>query len=318
MNFLSGEVLISRAYFLSYIRAFFQSNGFLEMDTPVFMDVPGLEPHLDPYSVYNPEGQREGFLATSPEYALKQCLALGVPKVYELSHSFRSGEKGTLHTREFLMLEFYETNITELELMDRCISLFAFLNDHFRNFGFTQEQCVKITVAELFHRELGTGFSRENLIECIETKLPGLIEDIHSALYEDLFYLLFLNYIEPTFVDGPIFVYDYPPEMAALARVENGVARRFEIYWKSVEVGNAFYELNDVGVQMERFQKEQLVRQKLNKEVFAVNPDFQKALEIGIPRCAGIAIGVDRLFMIAMQEKDLRFLSPYFVRQPAK
>ena len=108
MNELSPEILKLRYQFLSTVRSFFSTNGFVEIDTPILRDNPGMEPYLDPYIVSSPDSGREGFLITSPEYSLKQALSMGLENIFEIAHCFRSGEKGQLHTREFLMLEFYE------------------------------------------------------------------------------------------------------------------------------------------------------------------------------------------------------------------
>ena len=310
---LSPQLLKYRARYLFAIRSFFQENGFFEIDTPSLKSVPGMEPYLDPMLVSSPHQEKEGYLITSPEYSLKQALSLGIEKIYEIAHCFRSGEKGVLHTKEFLMLEFYQAGITELELMDICISLFEYLQTHLDDFGFKRENCIKIKMEDLFSEKTGRSFLREDLIFTLKEKFPESKSDYESFYYEDLFFLVFLNFIENDLPRGkPVFVYDYPEELAALAKVEDGRAKRFEIYWNGVELGNAFFELTSPELQINRFKEEQIKRLGIGKEAFDLDSDFISALQRGLPSCAGIAIGLDRLLMIILKQQNLKSISPYF------
>jgi elongation factor P--(R)-beta-lysine ligase len=310
---LSPQLLKFRARYLFAIRSFFQENGFLEIDTPTLKTVPGMEPYLDPMAVNSPHQEKEGYLITSPEYSLKQALSLGIEKIYEIAHCFRSGEKGTLHTKEFLMLEFYQVGISELELMDVCISLFEYLQLSLEDFGFKKEQCLKIKMEDLFFDKTGRSFSNEDLILTLSEKMPDANYEYESMYYEDLFFLVFLNFIEKQLPMGhPVFIYDYPAELAALAKVENGRAKRFEIYWNGVELGNAFFELTSADLQVHRFKEEQVKRLELGKEAFDLDADFISSLIRGLPSCSGIAIGLDRLLMIILKQVDLKYISPYF------
>lgn len=310
MNNLSYQLLTTRSRFLLTIRQFFLQNGFLEIDTPKLKLIPGMEPYLDPFVVSSPHNQREGYLVTSPEYSLKQALATGLDKIYEIAHAYRSGEKGYLHTAEFLMLEFYQAGINEMQLIDVCIELFDYLEKNFYSCGFQKRNCQKISMEELFFEKFQHGLERENLLFTIGKKFPDKTKEIETWRYEDLFFLLFLNFIEPNLPDTPVFVYDYPSELAALARVENGKAKRFEIYWKKVEIGNAFYELNDSQIQMQRFQEEQEIRKRLGKEIFPIDTKLIESLP-KMPDASGISIGLDRLLMIFLGHENLRNLSPY-------
>ncbi len=310
---LSSQLLKYRARYLFAIRSFFQENGFLEIDTPSLKLVPGMEPYLDPMLVSSPHEKREGYLITSPEYSLKQALSLGIEKIYEIAHCFRSGEKGVLHTKEFLMLEFYQVGISELELMDICISLFEYLQVNLGDFGFKKENCIKIKMEDLFFEKFGRSFLREDLIFILKEKLPNANYEYDSMYFEDLFFLVFLNFIERELpIDRPVFIYDYPQELAALAKVEDGRAKRFEIYWNGVELGNAFFELTSPDLQIQRFKEEQVKRLEIGKEAFDLDSDFISALQRGLPSCAGIAMGIDRLLMIILKQQNLKNISPYF------
>jgi len=271
-----------------------------------------MEPYLDPYLVYSPKRGKEGYLVTSPEYSLKQSLSYGLEKVYEIAHVYRSGEKGSLHTREFLMLEFYQVGINEFELMEICIELFDYLEKNFRQIGFKKESCKKISILDLFQSHLGIGLSQEELHSFLSKNFKDFQD--HAYRYEDLFFLVFLNFIEKNLPKEPVFLYHYPAELASLAKIEGNFARRFEIYWNQVELGNAFYELNDPIVQRQRFQAEQELRKELGKEVFSIDEKFLSCLK-NLPECSGIAIGLDRLFMIFMQEESLAHISPYFIKE---
>ncbi|MCE9499671.1 MAG: elongation factor P--(R)-beta-lysine ligase, partial [Leptospira sp.] len=270
------------------------------------------EPYIDPFKVSSPHSEKEGYLITSPEYSLKQVLSSGAGKIFEIAHAFRSGEKGRLHTKEFLMLEFYQVNADEFALMDLCIELFTILAAKFHTFSFHPGNIRKIKMEELFVLHSGKSFSRSDLILTLEeNKIKQPVESLKFT-YDDLFFLVFLNLIEPGLEEGPLFIYDYPPELASLSRIENGRARRFEIYWKGIELGNAFYELTDPEEQFQRLRKEQDFRRETGKEVFEIDPMFISALHRGIPDVSGISIGLDRLFMLLLGHEDLRFISPYF------
>jgi lysyl-tRNA synthetase class 2 len=167
-------------------------------------------------------------------------------------------------------------------------------------------------MGKLFQKHTGRGFSKEEILLTLSEKFPDKTEEYSTMKYDDLFFLTFLNLVEPFLQKDPVFIYNYPPELASLARVVNERAKRFEIYWKGVEIGNAFYELTDHELQYKRFVKEQEERLALGKEVFTVDEEFLAALKRGLPDCSGIAIGLDRLFMIFTGAKDLRFISPYF------
>jgi lysyl-tRNA synthetase class 2 len=271
-----------------------------------------MEPYLTPFQVSSPDLQEKGYLVTSPEYSLKQALGKGLDKIYEISQVYRSGEKGSLHTAEFLMLEFYAAGIDEFGLMDVCIELFLYLDDCLGVKLFPENVPKKISMPELFHQYLGISDSKKDLLDFLNKSRKGSSEEYENMRYDELFFLVFLNEIEPHLKGDLIFLYNYPEELASLARVIERRARRFEIYWKGSEIGNAFYECTSQEEMKKRFQEEQLLRKSLSKEVFEMDANFMNSLEEGIPESSGIAIGLDRLFMIYAGHTDLKYLSPYF------
>ncbi|TGK08841.1 EF-P lysine aminoacylase GenX [Leptospira fletcheri] len=313
MNLTSRTTMEARARFLKSVRDFFSSENFLEIDTPCLKKVPGMEPHLDPFSVRSPSGQESGYLITSPEYSLKQALSAGLEKVYEISHTFRSGEKGSrFHTAEFLMLEFYRTRIDLNGLMDLTENFLRAV-DLNRILGSGEKKIPRRSVRELLKTIAGCDWDRSSLEEKIVasslTRLP--LEELE---YEDCFYLVFLNFVEPSLPSEFQFLYDYPPEMAALARIEDGCAKRFETYFGSLELGNGFFELSDPTEQRLRFSSERKLREKLGKEAFPIDEEFLGALDQGLPACSGNAIGLDRLFLTLQGEETLARVSPYWAR----
>ena len=309
---LSFEILQYRSKFLYSIRNFFHKNGYLEIDTPKLKKVPGMEPYLTPFQVSSPDFQEKGYLVTSPEYSLKQALGKGLEKIYEISQVYRSGEKGSLHTAEFLMLEFYSVGIDEFGLMNVCIELFKHLDHSLGIKLFSENVPKKISMPELFQKHLGITDSKKDLLDFLNKNRKGNSEKYENMRYDELFFLVFLNELEPALKGDLIFLYDYPEQLASLAKVIEGRARRFEIYWKGSEIGNAFYECTSQEVMKKRFVEEQLLRKSLSKEVFEMDTNFMNSLEEGIPESSGIAIGLDRLFMIYAGHSDLKYLSPYF------
>jgi elongation factor P--(R)-beta-lysine ligase len=313
MNELTLPILKYRSGFIKAIRSFFASKDFSEVDTPILKSFAGIEPYLDPMVVSSPHKSKEGYLITSPEYSMKQILSLGFENIYEISHSFRSGEKGEMHSAEFLMLEFYQSGADENTLMETCIELLEYLCVNFFDFGFQKAECKIVTMEFLFYQFTARGFSRSEILCTLKEKFPSSSYD--EMAYEDLFFLVFLNLIEPNLESEFVFIKDYPAELSSLARIENGISRRFEIYFGRIEIGNAFYELNSESEQRQRFISEQAKRKTLNKEVFELDEKFLKSLN-SLPICSGIAIGLDRLFMVIMNEKSLKSISPYYGDSP--
>ncbi|EMY70556.1 amino acid--tRNA ligase-related protein [Leptospira vanthielii] len=318
---LSKDTLIFRSLVFKMVREILSRNEFLEVDTPTLKPIVGMEPYLDPFEVRSPDSREKGYLITSPEYSLKQMMAKGMTRIFELAHTYRSGEMGSeFHSKEFLMLELYAKEMDDVILRH---FIEKFLRELIHSFGTEEDQkktsnpewIRHLSVKEVFLVHLGHGYEKENLIQTItKQKLSATPkEELTSWAYEDLFFLVFLNCVEPKLGEGIVFLYDYPPECAALARVVDGVAKRFEIYWDGLELANAFYELSDAKEQRKRFQEEQELRAKLGKEVFAMDEDFLRCLEDGFPECAGISIGMDRLLLKLSGKHGLGEISPYWM-----
>lgn len=275
--------------FLVNIRDFFRSRGFVEVATPTLVVCPGTEPYLDPV----PAGAGH-FLPTSPELHLKKALAMGMGPLFEIRPCFRAGEISERHQPEFLMLEWYRPMTDLSSIRQDLVDLVQFLSAK------PVSKFQTETLAGLFKKELGfdltPGTSREELL--------GLAKKLNlhftpEESWDDLFNLIFVDRLEKDLgEETPLFLENYPPGMAALARLTpEGWGDRFEFYWKGFEIANAFHELNDPEEQFVRAQEDLEKKRKLGKIAVPVDSDFMDALFEGIPPSAGIALGLERLFM---------------------
>lgn len=235
----------------------------LEVQTPVLGPATVTDPHVDALAVGG-----SGFLQTSPEYAMKRLLAAGAPSIYQLGPVFRAGEAGRLHSQEFTMLEWYRLGFNDDTLMAE--------------------------VAELVDTILGPADYRKLSYAQLLSQSPepaGAAEDLRiAAAIEQL---------------GParIFIVDYPARHAALARLradDAAVAARFELVVNGVELANGYFELGDAVQLRERFESDNAQRISLGKPQIALDEAFLAAMEAGLPECAGVALGVDRLIMLAV------------------
>lgn len=312
----------TRVEIIKSIREFFWSQGFLETDTPVAVRLASQEPYLNPVSITisDPNGKSEKFyLRTSPEYALKKLLAVGYEKVFEIGKCFRDFESfGGNHNPEFTMLEWYRSPGTYQEIMSDTENLFKFVAKKLNqeSVGYKNRE---VNISENWDRQsmkqVWQNFVGVNLDDYLEisqmrelAKTKGYNVDSADA-YEDLFYKIFLNEVEPKLGnDRPIFVYDFPAQMTSLSRLcenDSRYAERFELYVGGLELANAFGELTDSKVQKEKLEEDLAKRKALGKEVWPVDPDFISALESGVSSAGGIALGVDRMVLLFTRAKDL-------------
>lgn len=278
------------------IRSFFFERDFLELDAPLLVPTPGQEPYLSPFETTLTDFRgvsRPAYLTTSPEYSAKKLLAAGVQKLFVLGHSFRNGEElGQHHQPEFTMLEWYRANADYRALMDETEELVRTLArfyglDH-RTVAFLDQAWERMSVADAFR-----AYARldEN----------ALLAGSPGERYEDRFFKIFLNDIEPHLGrERPTILYDYPAPLAALARLKPDdprYAERFEVYARGLELANAFSELTDAAEQRHRLTEEQALRRTLDKPVFPLDKNFLDAVS-RMPPATGIALGVDRLLML--------------------
>lgn len=309
--------LETRAKLLRAIRAFFDARGYVEMETPLVVAKPGMEPYLDPFEteLLTPAGEkRRAFLITSPEYALKKLLAAGFPKIYQLGKCFRNAEdSGGRHNPEFTMLEWYRTGTDYLGIMDETEEMIKSVAKDVAGPVAPLAADVpweRLSVKEAFKRyadlDLDTAIQEVNVLIRMAQKMGHRMADFSS--FDDAFFTVFLNAIEPKLGRGkPTFLYDYPLSMAALSKPSKKdprYAERFELYVDGLELTNAFSELTDVDVQRQRLEEERELRKRLGKTDYSLDEDFIAALS-EMPEAGGISLGVDRLLMLLTGTEDI-------------
>lgn len=320
-NPLARGRLLARALILKEIRAFFSRKGFLEVDTPLLVKIPGLEPYLNPLEVQflnEKQTLEPAYLITSPEYALKKLLAAGFERIFQLNKCWRGGEPyGGTHNPEFTMVEWYRAHADYKILMNDCENLVRALHramcetNNTADNGWLTFQGVEINLSapwkKLSVKEAWGKYARLNLDELLTTeRMANAVRSQGFTIatddeFDDLFFKIFLTHIEPYFPkDTPLILYDYPIQLAALARActhDPRYAERFELYIGGIEIANGYSELVDAKEQKIRFEADQTRRRQLGKKVYNIDTDFLEALAEGMPPAAGISVGVDRLVM---------------------
>lgn len=291
----SFDTLRRRAELLGRIRAFFAARGVLEVETPLLQSATVTDLHLASFEV--PCGARACYLQTSPEFAMKRLVAAGSGAVYQICKAFRRGEAGRYHNPEFTMLEWYRPGWDHHALIDEV--------DAFVHEVLGTPPGERRTYGELFRDRLGADPHRA---ETGRLRDLAARHDLEVANPEGVdrdawLQLLFSQLIEPELGRGrPTFVLDFPASQAALARIRRDdppVAERFEAYVEGVELANGFHELTDAGEQRRRFEDDLARRRDRGLDEVAIDERLLAALDSGLPDCAGVALGVDRLVMLA-------------------
>jgi lysyl-tRNA synthetase class 2 len=298
-----------RASLTKAVRAFFDAGGYVEVETPYAVSAPGEEVHLAAFATERvaPDGARERlWLHTSPEFAMKRLLVGGAGKIFQLARVWRNGEGGDLHAPEFTMLEWYRPGATLDDLMDETLALLravlppvvvwrGSVNDLRRD--------ERITVADAFARHTGADvLATADDAAALAAQAGVALRDGEG--WEDLFFRLLLARIEPALGRRhPTFLTHWPAAQAALARrdpIDARVAERFELFVCGVELANAFIELTDAAEQRTRFLADRERRRVLTGAAdWPLDEDFLAALSHGMPQSGGIALGFDRLAMLA-------------------
>lgn len=303
----SLATLKKRADIINTIRQFFKERDVLEVDTPLLSHATVTDPYVFSIpAVFQPSGthlEEPVYLQTSPEYAMKRLLAAGSGAIYQICKVFRQGDLGRIHNPEFTMLEWYRPGFDHHTLMNEMDELLcAVLNtSHAERFSYLEafEKFVGINphIAEI-----------NELKNCVQHHGINFVGDATERNF--WLNLLLAHCIEPRIgQDRPAFLYDFPITQAALAKIrleENPpVASRFEVYFKGVELANGFHELQNVMEQRARFKNDLQQRQREGTPIVPIDERFLAALEAGLPDCSGVALGVDRLVMLALQTQAL-------------
>ena len=284
---------------LAAIRSFFSHHGVLEVETPVLSAAAASDPAIESLTTcYRGPGAPAGgrmYLHTSPEFAMKRLLAAGSGPIYQICRVFRDGESGRRHNPEFTLLEWYRPEYDHHQLMDEVEVLLLSLLP-------APRPVSRFSYRELFQHHLGIdphSASTDSLRRLANER--GIEVDLSLDCRDAWLDLLLSHCIEPRLAgSGLCFVHDYPASQASLARVEPGdppLAARFECYLDGVELANGFHELADAGEQRRRFQHDLEIRQHSRGKLPPLDERLLAALQFGLPDCAGVALGIDRLLM---------------------
>lgn len=293
--------LTARAKLLGQLRQFFAECRVLEVETPLLASCGITDPSLAPLTVPHSGGTR--YLQTSPEYAMKRLLAAGSGDIFQICKAFRADEIGRRHNPEYSILEWYRLGLDHRELAREVARLVCQVLDR----PGWQVWSYQALFAQLL--DVNPFTDPQPRIEAVARRVAG---DIPEALDRDsLLDLLMSHAIEPRLADwGVVIVTDYPPSQAALARTDtvNGVVVgcRFECYVDGVELANGYWELGDVAELRRRFEHDNVVRAGRGAPVLPLDEAMLAAHAAGLPDCAGVALGVDRLLALAVGGDDIR------------
>lgn len=321
------ERFVKRTKIISAIRKFFDSEGFLEVETPLLVQNPGTEPYLEVFKTklhIQDQQSLTGFLTTSPELNMKKLLSAGMGDIYQICKSFRNQEgMSARHNPEFTILEWYRVDADYTHIMQDCENLFRSV---FESLNPDQEDLVmsfdgqKIDLMQSWERlSLTEAFQKyaqvnqEEMLSEVElvkiaSKKGYAVDD--STTWEQAFNQILLNEIEPNLGKArPTFLYDYPVSQAALSRKKTDdprFAERFELYINGLEIANAFSELTDWQEQKKRMEEDLALRDQLGKEKFELDKQFIEALKTGMPPTGGIALGIDRMVMLFLDLESIK------------
>ena len=295
----SLAVMRARARINRQIRAFFEARGCLEVDTPLLSRSTNTDVNITSIEASN-LGQKL-YLQTSPEFAMKRLLASGIGSIYQICHAFRGGEQGCRHNPEFTLLEWYRIGFDYQRLMDEVELL---IND----LSGAANQYKRISYRQLMLDHTGIAIDAielPRLRETVARLVPGTNSSkfsIHQCLD------LLLGLVIAPALEGYVFVFDYPASQAALARLHAGdatVAERFELFYNGLELANGFSELCDSSMQRRRFENDNKQRAAAGLAQYPVDELLLAALDSGLPECAGVAIGLDRLLMVLLDQQPI-------------
>jgi lysyl-tRNA synthetase class 2 len=282
---------------LSRIRVFFAARQVLEVETPAISQAASSDVNLQSFTLGTEQGMR--YLHTSPEYPMKRLLAAGCGDIYQVSKVFRNGETGRYHNPEFTLLEWYRVGWEASQLMDEVDALLHVLLEGRSEF----ESSQRLSYREAFRRYADLD-PFENTTDQLRRRAEAAGLYITQPLDREQWLDLLMSQLLATAFprDRFTFIYDYPAEQAALARIrsiEPPVAERFEIFMGGFELGNGYCELTHAGEQRERFTRELHTRSERGLETPPCDDRLLAALGHGMPDCSGVALGLDRVLMLA-------------------
>lgn len=300
------ENLLKRAKIIAEIRRFFTDRGLLEVETPVLSEFGVTDLHLSTFSTefIAPFDalSKTLWLGTSPEYHMKRLLAAGSGPIFQISKVFRNEEAGNRHNPEFTMLEWYRPHFDMYRLINEVDDLLQQILDclpaESMSYQFAFQEYVGLDPLSATRKELMEAARQQNFMAEEDEDRDTLLQ------------FLFSEMVEPKIgLNAPVVIYHFPSSQAALAQLspeDQRVAERFEFYYKGVELANGFHELTDADEQRHRFEQDNRQRQKAGLPLRAIDERFLGALQAGMPNTAGVALGVDRLVMIALGVETIK------------
>ncbi|MFK7778445.1 MAG: EF-P lysine aminoacylase EpmA [Gimesia sp.] len=330
----SIETLKQRSHLINSVRHFFETHGYWEVETPILSRDSVVDAYIDPFTAewHSDEGhvrdqtnhETTRYLQTSPEFAMKRLLSAGADQIYQITHAFRQAERGTLHNPEFTMLEWYrrgETHIEQMAFVESLVRhLFAattFVTDQSTRLILPGNHFLRLSYEEAFlkYADLSALNSTPETFQQAairnEISVPTGFDLTDCLSWQNLF---MVELIEPALRKlEAVFLYDYPPEQAALACIRegdtlnsHGVAERFELYLQGIEICNGYHELTDPHELRTRIKHQSALRLKENRPILPEESYLLQAMEAGLPACAGTALGLDRLVMLVLGKQRLQ------------
>ena len=315
---LDPDVFRFRSEVIRFIRQFFTSRGFLEIEAPCITPWPTLDSNIESVEVRMMEVGTPFYLHTSPEHAMKKWLASGADKIFFLGKVFRNSELTAMHNPEFTMVEWYRKGATYLDIQQDTESLIHDMAIQFKKTKLNYQNIQldltppwdRIFLADLFRERAGIDLNscldKDTLLNATKkTGFPCGEQDD----WETLFFKIFLDRIEPDLgVPKPVFVIDYPEKLGLMAKRKTNRSdwvERAELYIGGLELANGYTELTDVAEQKRRFEAEQTKKRDIGHN-YPIDEELLSAMEHGLPSCAGMALGVDRLIMLFSDKSDIQ------------
>lgn len=308
------DILKLRAALLKKLRGFFDERDFVEVTTPVLSTDTVVDEHLDPLSAIvfadpsQPDLGTRKYLQTSPEFHMKRLLSAGMEKIFQIGPAFRGAESGQLHNTEFTMVEWYRVG----DDMQAGIALLAEVAATLFDLDAADPASIdRCSYSAAFEQSLNA-HPLESSYEQLCTLAGALREVGKSDSRDDLLNLLWSHHVEPALgKERPVVIYDYPASQAALAKTRGEVAERFELYARGVELANGYHELTDAAELRRRNQHLNDLRAASGKRRLREDSRLLEAMQVGLPACAGVALGFDRAVMVAAGKSRLDEVMPF-------
>jgi elongation factor P--(R)-beta-lysine ligase len=300
------QTLITRATIIDKIRDFFKSRDVLEVETPLLANSTASDPYIQSFSTHlskpHDNHQKTLYLQTSPEFAMKRLLAAGIGSIYQICKAFRKEESGRLHNPEFTILEWYRLGFDHHQLMEEM--------DLFLNYVIGTQKAKKLSYQTLFLKYLGLDPHQASTTELQQYAIDHHLPIENKNFDKDTWLQLLMNHFIEPFLghDEPVFIYDFPASQAALSKIRHEpipIAERFEVYIAGLEIANGYHELANPEEQQSRFEQDLIKRSAIQEAPVPLDHHLIAALMHGLPSCAGVALGIDRLIMLATKKTHI-------------